>query len=706
MKKKKSVRDSQPRYRILNREMSLLDFQSRVLEEAHNKGNPLLERLKFLSIFGSNLDEFFMVRVSGLKRQQDMHIQELSADGLTPREQLQLIRKQSWKLYKEAYRAYQGEIAPALDEAGVHILDYRKLSKPQRAKSDEYFRNLVFPILTPLVLDSVHPFPHISNLSLNFAIVIKDPKGNERFARVKVPATLPRLLTVKRSAVGMHSDGTLVRHQHFVWLDQVIAANLGRLFPGMKVVESHPFRVIRDADLEIQEIEAEDLLESLQQSIKRRKFGSVVMVAIHENMPTRIRKMLAENLDLKPSDFYELSGVLDQASLMEVYEASDRIDLKYPLYDPAVPCVLRTLETPEQIFPILQRKNILLHHPYDSFLPVVDFLQAAARDPDVLAIKQTLYRVGQNSPVVEALLEAAERGKQVAVLVELKARFDEESNITWAKMLEEAGVHVVYGLVGLKIHCKTSMVVRREGEAMRRYCHLSTGNYNYVTSHFYEDIGYLTCDEAIADDVTDLFNYLTGYSTMSEYRKLLVAPVNLRQHLETLIQKEIKQVQDGREGHIILKVNSLIDPAMIKLLYHASEAGVKVDLIVRGMCTLVPGLEKVSENIRVVSVLGRYLEHSRIFYFKNGGKERVYLGSADLMGRNLDLRVETVFPIEEERHIRYLRDEVLESYLKDNQSARIMTPQGEYVHVSPSGAAEPLNVQKWLMAHPHALSEE
>lgn len=706
MKKKKSARDSQPRYRILNREMSLLDFQSRVLEEAHNKGNPLLERLKFLSIFGSNLDEFFMVRVSALKRQQDMHIQELSADGLTPREQLQLIRKQSWKLYKEAYRAYQGEIAPALDEAGVHILDYRKLSKPQRAKSDEYFCNLVFPILTPLVLDSAHPFPHISNLSLNFAIVIKDPKGNERFARLKVPATLPRLLTVKRSAVGMHSDGTLVRHQHFVWLDQVIAANLGRLFPGMKVVESHPFRVIRDADLEIQEIEAEDLLESLQQSIKRRKFGSVVMVAIHENMPTRIRKMLAENLDLKPSDFYELSGVLDQASLMEVYEASDRIDLKYPLYDPAVPCVLRTLETPEQIFPILQRKNILLHHPYDSFLPVVDFLQAAARDPDVLAIKQTLYRVGQNSPVVEALLEAAERGKQVAVLVELKARFDEESNITWAKMLEEAGVHVVYGLVGLKIHCKTSMVVRREGEAMRRYCHLSTGNYNYVTSHFYEDIGYLTCDEAIADDVTDLFNYLTGYSTMSEYRKLLVAPVNLRQHLETLIQKEVKQVQDGREGHIILKVNSLIDPAMIKLLYHASEAGVKVDLIVRGMCTLVPGLEKVSENIRVVSVLGRYLEHSRIFYFKNGGKERVYLGSADLMGRNLDLRVETVFPIEEERHIRYLRDEVLESYLKDNQSARIMTPLGEYVHVSPSGAAEPLNVQKWLMAHPHALSEE
>lgn len=706
MKKKHANSDSVSKYRILNREMSLLDFQSRVLEEAHNKGNPLLERLKFLSIFGSNLDEFFMVRVSGLKRQQELHIQELSPDGLTPREQLGIIRKRALQLYKEAYRAYQGEIAPALDKAGVHILDYRKLSKPQRAKADAYFKDLVFPILTPLVLDSAHPFPHISNLSLNFAIVIKDPKGNERFARVKVPATLPRLLSVKRSAVGMHSDGTLVRHQHFVWLDQVIAANLGRLFPGMKVVESHPFRVIRDADLEIQEIEAEDLLESLQQSIKRRKFGSVVMVAIHENMPTRIRKMLAENLDLKPSDFYELSGVLDQASLMEVYEASDRIDLKFPLYDPVVPCVLRDLETPEQIFPILQRKNLLLHHPYDSFLPVVDFLQAAARDPDVLAIKQTLYRVGQNSPVVEALLEAAEHGKQVAVLVELKARFDEESNITWAKKLEQAGVHVVYGLVGLKIHCKVSMVVRREGESMRRYCHLSTGNYNYVTSHFYEDIGYLTCDEAIADDVTDLFNTLTGYSTMSEYRKLLVAPVNLRQNLETLIQKEIKLAQDGKEGRIILKVNSLIDPAMIRLLYHASEAGVKVDLIVRGMCTLVPGLEKVSENIRVVSVLGRFLEHSRIFYFKNGGKERVYLGSADLMGRNLDLRVETLFPIEEERHIRYLRDEVLETYLKDNQSARRMTPQGDYEHVSAGAGEEPVNTQKTLMAHPHALSEE
>jgi polyphosphate kinase len=699
MKKTKSDSSEHSNFRILNRELSLLDFQARVLEEVHDKSNPLLERLKFLSIFGSNMDEFFMVRVSGLRKQQDLHLHGSSPDGLTPREQLSLIRKRAWRLYKDAYHVYQDELAPALDKAGVHILDYRKLTKPQREKADEYFRNVVFPILTPLALDEVHPFPHISNLSLNFAIGIKDPKSNERIARLKVPATLPRLLSVKRSAVGMHSDGTLVRHQHFVWLDQVIAANLSMLFPGMTVVESHTFRVIRDADIEIQELEAEDLIESMQQSIKRRKFNSAVMLAIHENMPTRIRKILAENLDIKTSDFYEQSGILDLASLCEVYEISDRIDLKYPLYDPVIPRVFKTMEVPGEIFNILQRQNVLLHHPYDSFDPVVDFLQAAARDPNVLAIKQTLYRVGQNSPVVEALLEAAERGKQVAVLVELKARFDEESNINWAKVLEQAGVHVVYGLVGLKIHCKVGMVVRREGETIKRYCHLATGNYNYITANFYEDIGLFTCDEDIAADVTDLFNYLTGYSTMSDYRKLMVAPVNLRQRLESWIQKEVRQVQDGREGRIIIKVNSLVDPEIIRLLYQTSMKGVKIDLIVRGMCCLVPGVKGLSENIRVISVLGRYLEHSRIFYFQNGGKERLYLGSADLMPRNLDLRVETVFPIEDEKQLRYLRDTVLESYLDDNQSARLLTEEGTYTRLSPSGSAEALNVQKYLMKH-------
>jgi len=706
MKKKKAEAASTSNYRILNRELSLLDFQARVLEEAHSKGNPLLERLKFLSIFGSNMDEFVMVRVSGIRKQQEAHYADLSPDGLTPREQLSLIRKRALKLYKEAYHCYQDELLPLLNKAGVHILDYRKLTKPQRVKADEYFRKVIFPILTPLVLDVAHPFPHISNLSLNFVIVIKDPKGGEKFARLKVPAALPRLLSVKRSAVGVHSDGTLVRHQHFVWLDQVIAANLSMLFPGMKVVESHPFRVIRDADLEIQEIEAEDLIESMQASIKRRKFGSAVVIAIHENMPTRIRKLLTENLGIKSSDIYELSGTLDLVSLAEVYNISDRIDLKYPQYDPVIPCPFRNTENPGEVFEVIQREHVLLHHPYDSFAPVVDFLVAAARDPQVLAIKQTLYRVGQNSPVVEALLEAAEHGKQVAVLVELKARFDEESNINWAKMLEQAGVHVVYGLVGLKIHCKVGMVVRREGETIRRYCHLATGNYNYITANFYEDIGIFTCDEDIASDVTDLFNYLTGYSTMSEYRKLLVAPVNLRQKLEALIQREIKHAQEGRGGHLIFKVNSLVDPEIIRLLYQASEKGVKIDLIVRGMCSLVPGVEKVSENIRVVSVLGRFLEHSRIFYFRNAGKERVLLGSADLMARNLDNRVETVFPIEDESQIRYLRDTVLETYLRDNQSARDMTRDGTYVRLAPTESRELLAVQEWLMKHPHGLTYE
>jgi polyphosphate kinase len=701
MMKKSKSEAANTTYRILNRELSLLDFQARVLEEAHSKGNPLLERLRFLSIFGSNMDEFFMVRVSGIRKQQEAHYAGLSPDGLTPREELQLIRKRSLKLYKDAYHCYQDELMPALDKAGVHILDYRKLTKPQRAKADAYFKDVIFPILTPLVLDAAHPFPHISNLSLNFAIVIKDPKGGEKFARLKVPATLPRLLSVKRSAVGLHENGTLVRHQHFVWLDQVIAANLGMLFPGMKVVESHPFRVIRDADLEIQEIEAEDLIESMRQSIKRRKFGSAVAIAIHENMPTRIRKLLTENLDIKTSDIYELSGTLDLVSLAEVYNASDRSDLKYPVYEPVMPYPFRNAQTPEEIFEIIAQKRILLHHPYDSFTPVVDFLLAAARDPQVLAIKQTLYRVGQNSPVVEALLEAAERGKQVAVLVELKARFDEESNIGWAKMLEQAGVHVVYGLVGLKIHCKVGMVVRREGEALKRYCHLATGNYNYITANFYEDIGIFTCDEEIAADVTDLFNYLTGYSTMSDYRKLLVAPVNLRERLEGLIAREVKHAQEGRSGHIILKVNSLVDPEMIHLLYQAAEKGVKIDLIVRGMCCLVPGSDKSGANLRVISVLGRYLEHSRIFYFQNGGKEKVFLGSADLMGRNLDLRVETVFPIENEEDIRYLRDEVLETYLRDTTSARSMTMEGDYLRLMATDSKDTLSTQEWLMRHAH-----
>jgi len=540
-------------------------------------------------------------------------------------------------------------------------------------------------VLTPLALDPGHPFPHISNLSLNLAIVIRDKKGNEKFARLKVPDPLPRLLPIKRSSGGVRKDGSIPHQHYFVWLEQVIAANLTELFPGMEVISAHPFRIVRDADIEIQELEADDLLETMQQNIRKRKFGSVVQVAVYESMPQNIRELLVDNLEVNKNDVYVLDSPLGLSSLWQLYSSVERHDLKDVPYKPHIPKQLKRATTANDIFDAIRSENIFLHHPYDSFNPVVDFLNAAARDPQVLAIKQTLYRVGSNAPVVEALLEAAERGKQVAVLVELKARFDEESNIGWARALEEVGVHVVYGLVGLKTHCKVTMVVRQEGEGIRRYLHMATGNYNALTSRIYEDIGLFTCDEEMGADATDLFNYLTGYSTKNEYRKLLVAPVSLRKRLEKMIQREIEHAHQGRKAHLIFKANSLVDPDMIQLLYKASQAGVQVDLLIRGMCCLRPGVKGVSENIRVISIVGRYLEHSRLFYFHNDGKEEIYLGSADLMQRNLNHRVEVVFPIESKTHIRHLRDRVLETYLKDNSSARILQADGTYIRLAPDG---------------------
>jgi polyphosphate kinase len=685
---------------FINRELSLLDFQQRVLSEAQDENNPLLERVKFLSIFGSNMDEFFMVRVSGIRKLVETNVAEISSDGMTSREQLAAIRKRALELYKAAHHYYHHELLPQLEKTGVHILDYKKLNDAQRQRADTYFHDVVFPVLTPLALDPGHPFPHISNLSLNLAIVIRDKKGKEKFARLKVPDTLQQLVPVKRSSGGARRDGTIPWHHYFVWLEQVITANLDVLFPGMKVVEAHPFRIIRDADIEIQELEADDLLEAMQQSILRRRFGSVVKVAVYEDMPKPIRDLLIENLQVKPTDVYLTGDNLGFARLMQLYSNVDRHDLKYPPYKPAIPRQFANAILAGDIFEVIQQGNTILHHPYDSFSPVVDFLNIAARDPDVLAIKQTLYRTGQNSPIVEALLKAADNGKQVAVLVELKARFDEESNIGWARMLEQAGVHVVYGLVGLKTHCKVAMVVRKEGEGIRRYLHLATGNYNTVTSRLYEDIGIFTCDDAMGQDATDLFNYLTGYSTKQDYQKLLVAPVNLREKLEGLIRREMEHAKNKHKARLILKANSLVDKHMIQLLYEASQAGVKIDLLVRGICSLIPGIKDVSENIRVVSVLGRYLEHSRIFYFYNNGDEEVYLGSADLMPRNLDHRVEVVFPVEREEHLRYLRDNVLETYLEDNMSARIMQSDGTYKRLHPSDKEKGVDVQSWLMEHP------
>jgi len=500
-----------------------------------------------------------------------------------------------------------------------------------------------------------------------------------------VPDPLPRLLPIKRSSGGVRKDGSIPHQHYFVWLEQVIAANLTELFPGMEVISAHPFRIVRDADIEIQELEADDLLETMQQNIRKRKFGSVVQVAVYESMPQNIRELLVDNLEVNKNDVYVLDSPLGLSSLWQLYSSVERHDLKDVPYKPHIPKQLKRATTANDIFDAIRSENIFLHHPYDSFNPVVDFLNAAARDPQVLAIKQTLYRVGSNAPVVEALLEAAERGKQVAVLVELKARFDEESNIGWARALEEVGVHVVYGLVGLKTHCKVTMVVRQEGEGIRRYLHMATGNYNALTSRIYEDIGLFTCDEEMGADATDLFNYLTGYSTKNEYRKLLVAPVSLRKRLEKMIQREIEHAHQGRKARLIFKANSLVDPDMIQLLYKASQAGVQVDLLIRGMCCLRPGVKGVSENIRVISIVGRYLEHSRLFYFHNDGKEEIYLGSADLMQRNLNHRVEVVFPIESKTHIRHLRDRVLETYLKDNSSARILQADGTYIRLAPDG---------------------
>jgi polyphosphate kinase len=669
-----------PKY-YLNRELSQLDFQWRVLEEAMDERSPLLERLKFLAIVDSNLSEFFMVRVGGLRLQKDAGVSNTSADGLSPARQLAAIRKESLTLMQACRDLLKTRLLPALASVGIRVLNHSDLTVRQKQTVDGYFDEVIFPVLTPLAVDSGHPFPFISNLSTNLAVLIKDKEGRQRFARLKVPTTLPQLVPVKRSSSGVRRDGTPPHDYIFVWISQLIIANLHKLFSGMEVVEAHPFHVTRNADFEIQDWEADDLLETMEESVRKRRFGEVVRVMVNNKMPTYIREFLTENLKTDSSNIYVVDNPLVLSSLMQLTKI-DRHDLKDRPFSPTLPPALRfrgDVDDSGAIFAAIRQEDILIHHPYDSFSAVIDFLKAAARDENVLAIKQTLYRTGTNSPVIKTLLSASrDYGKQVAVLVELKARFDEESNIGWAKILEQEGVHVTYGLLGLKTHCKIALVVRREGDHIRRYVHLATGNYNHVTAQLYEDFGMFTCDDEIGADVTDLFNYLTGYSAKADYRKLLVAPINLRQRLEELINQEIEHARHGRQAHLIFKINHLIDPPMIAHLYRASQVGVKVDLILRGMCCLKPGIKGVSENIRVISTLGRYLEHSRIYYFLNDGHEQIYMGSADLMQRNLNRRVEVLFPVENEKLIRHLRDAILETYLTDNTQARLMQPDGSY----------------------------
>ena len=659
----------------INRELSLLEFQCRVLEEAADPDNPLLERLKFLAILGSNLDEFFMVRVAGLMKQVASGSVEVGRDGRSAAAQIQLIREKLHRIGTQARDLWRREVQPGLEQQGIRVVDLSSLDSEERAALDAYFREHVFPVLTPLAFDPGRPFPHISNLSLNLAVVVRDPKGEEHFARVKVPNTLPQLVPVKAAAVDSPASPLAPKGFKFVWIEQLIAANLRLLFPGMEIVESSPFRVTRDAEVAVQELESDDLLETIEEAMRERRFLAVVRLQVARDMPERILSILTSQIEIDSQNVYRLEGPLGFERFMELYSI-DRPDLKDKPFVPVTPASLGA-DCQEDLFSLIRQEDFLLHHPYDSFQPVVEFLRQAARDPNVLAIKMTLYRVGRNSPIVAALLDAVEDGKQVAVLMELKARFDEESNIEWARKLEDAGVHVIYGIVGMKVHSKIALVVRREGEAIRRYLHLGTGNYNPTTARLYTDLGLLTCNEQIAADATYFFNALTGYSARQDPQRLLVAPVNMRERLEELIRREIEHQKSGRAGRLIFKMNALEDPPMIRLLYQASQAGVKVDLLVRGICCLRPGVPGVSENIRVISIVGRFLEHSRIYYFHNGGAEEVYLGSADLMRRNLSHRVEIIFPVDDSRLVQRLK-EILDVYLADQAKARYMQPDGNY----------------------------
>ena len=677
----------------VNRELSLLSFQRRVLEEAEDESNPLLERVKFLAILGSNLSEFFMVRVAGLIAQVDAGTLETGPDRMSPAAQLIAIRREVKKLNADARRCLLDKLLPALAASRIEILDYAALDERQRATADLYFQDTVFPVLTPLAFDPGRPFPHISNLSLNLAVLIKDGQGNEHFARVKVPDSLPQLVPLHKPPKKRKAG---VSPAAFVWLEQVIATNLAALFPGMEIVETHPFHVTRDADIAIKELEAEDLLETFEEGVRQRRFGDVVRLQVTDTMPQHILSILMSNLEVGSSEVYRVHAPLSLTRLMALYDLS-RPDLKVHPFIPTVPPALVPASGEDDIWSLIRKQDVLAHHPFESFQPVIELLQKAAQDPNVLAIKMVLYRVGRNSPVVRALLEAAENGKQVAVLVELKARFDEESNIEWARALEDEGVHVVYGLVGLKIHCKIALIVRREGDLIRRYIHASTGNYNAVTSHLFTDLGFFTCREEIADDATHLFNYLTGYSVKADYSKLMVAPLNLRARMRQLIEREIRHQRSGRGGRLVFKMNSLVDEEMMRDLCRAAQQGVKIRLLIRGICCLRPGVPGVSENIEVVSIVGRFLEHSRIFYFQNGGDNEVYLGSADLMPRNLNRRVEALFPIEDPALVRRVKEEILAIYLSDNVKARVMQSDAVYGRRKRSGKVEAVNCQEWLI---------
>jgi polyphosphate kinase len=689
---------SDPQY-YFNRELSWLEFNRRVLHEATDPRTPLLERLKFMAIFSSNLDEFFMVRVAALKQQVIARVSKLTPDGRTPSEQLEAINQRLVPMAMEQHQHFEKVLRPQLAREGIYILDYMDLNQEQRTYLQNYFEEQIFPVLTPLAIDPGHPFPHISNLSLNLAVVVKDPETKEElFARVKVPRVLPRFVPLPEEL--RHRPKKQSAFWMGVPLEQVIAHNLEVLFPGMNIQEYHPFRITRNAELEVEEDEADDLLLAIEQELRKQRLGgSVVRMEIQSTTPETLRGMLMEELELKDKDIYEVEGLLGLGDFMSFMELP-LPELKDPPWTPQVPPRLKSPSGDEEVedfFSVIRNGDLLVHHPYHSFsATVLRFITEAAKDPQVLAIKMTLYRTSGDSPIANALISAAENGKQVAVLVELKARFDERNNIIWARKLEQSGVHVVYGLVGLKTHTKVVLVVRREEGRIRRYVHIGTGNYNPKTARIYTDLGLLSCREDLGADLTDLFNYLTGYSRQRSYRKLMVAPVNLRDRFQALIRREIEHCRNGFSGRIVAKMNALVDPQLIVTLYEASQAGVQIDLLVRGMCCLRPGVEGISENIRVISIVGRYLEHSRIYYFHNQGQEEVYIGSADWMNRNLSRRVEAIVPMEDPEIVKDLQ-EVLGLMLADNRQAWDLQPDGQYIQRHPADDTKEQSAQKILM---------
>ena len=691
-----------PEY-YFNRELSWLEFNRRVLAEALDKRTPLLERLKFMAIFSSNLDEFFMVRVAALKKQVAAEVTKLSADGRTPKQQLQAIAELLRPMVQEQHQHFEKVLKKELTKSGVHILNYVDLNQEQRTFINQFFEDYIFPVLTPLAVDPSHPFPYISNLSLNLAVVLKDPHiENELFARVKIPQVLDRFIALPEELRQSH------RNKIGVWtgvpIEQIVTHNLEYLFPGMSILESYVFRVTRNADLSVEEDEADDLLLAIEKELQKRRIGgSSVRLEIEASVPPEIRSTIIRELALEENDVYDIDGLLSMGDLMS-FMALPLPELKDKPWTAVLPPRLSWLQEKEEervesesFFNVIRHGDLLVHHPYHSFSStVLRFITEAAYDPHVLAIKMTLYRTSGDSPILKALIAAAQNGKQVVVLVELKARFDEENNIIWARKLEKSGVHVVYGVTGLKTHTKITLVVRQEKEHIRRYVHIGTGNYNPKTAKIYTDLGLLSCRQELGADLTDLFNFLTGYSRQKSYRKLLVAPVSLRDRTIEMINREIENCRQGKTGRIVAKMNSLVDQQVIQTLYEASQAGVEIDLIVRGICCLRPGIANFSDKIRVISVIGRFLEHSRIFYFHNNGEEEIYIGSADWMTRNLSRRVEAVTPIESPEIFGDLQ-EILGVMLADNRKCWELQSDGTYVQRKPKKDEEARNTHETFM---------